>query len=144
MLASLLTFSAAIAALISGTRAAPVDKPTPTVKRDVWVPKILVPNAETKWVLGTRYNVTWDTSDAPANITNSKGMVTFDIGGQIVPSGEYGSLGAFYSTRRCASDCGADVVVTLCLQMTLSRTTSISLRVGSPSPLQTISDAMRK
>ncbi|KAL0570142.1 hypothetical protein V5O48_011820 [Marasmius crinis-equi] len=37
---------------------------------DVWSPKILTPNANTVWVVGTTVNVTWDTTDAPVNISN--------------------------------------------------------------------------
>ncbi|KAJ4478461.1 hypothetical protein J3R30DRAFT_3280593 [Lentinula aciculospora] len=37
---------------------------------DVWAPKIISPNATTVWAEGQQYNVTWDTSDAPVNISN--------------------------------------------------------------------------
>ncbi|KLO03806.1 hypothetical protein SCHPADRAFT_766579 [Schizopora paradoxa] len=45
--------------------------------RDVFVPKILYPHAGTVWKAGNHHNVTWDTSDAPVNITNIQGMVVF-------------------------------------------------------------------
>ncbi|KAK1227796.1 hypothetical protein PQX77_009171 [Marasmius sp. AFHP31] len=37
---------------------------------DVWSPKILQPDASTIWVVGKKFNVTWDTSDAPKQISN--------------------------------------------------------------------------
>ncbi|KZT73856.1 hypothetical protein DAEQUDRAFT_808036 [Daedalea quercina L-15889] len=49
---------------------------TPTlVARDVWDPEILTPNAYTVWLTGQKYNVTWNTADAPVNITNPIGTV---------------------------------------------------------------------
>jgi hypothetical protein len=42
---------------------------------DVWVPRIITPNASTIWTEGQQYNVTWDTSDAPANISNGAAVV---------------------------------------------------------------------
>ncbi|EJD53063.1 hypothetical protein AURDEDRAFT_110845 [Auricularia subglabra TFB-10046 SS5] len=38
--------------------------------RDVWTPHLLYPHVGTVWKLGARHNVTWDTSDAPENISN--------------------------------------------------------------------------
>ncbi|KAF9221623.1 hypothetical protein BS17DRAFT_809975 [Gyrodon lividus] len=43
--------------------------------RDVFVPPILYPHAGTVWVAGQCHNVTWDTSNAPVNITNVYGMI---------------------------------------------------------------------
>ncbi|KAL6302822.1 hypothetical protein BKA93DRAFT_827119 [Sparassis latifolia] len=43
--------------------------------RDVFVPPIITPNASTVWEIGQQYNVTWNTTDAPVNITNKYGMV---------------------------------------------------------------------
>ncbi|KAF9049525.1 hypothetical protein BDZ89DRAFT_977926 [Hymenopellis radicata] len=43
--------------------------------RDVYNPKITSPTAKTVWVAGTTVSVTWDTSDAPQNITNDRGRV---------------------------------------------------------------------
>ncbi|KZT11972.1 uncharacterized protein LAESUDRAFT_719922 [Laetiporus sulphureus 93-53] len=45
------------------------------VARDVYVPQITSPTADTIWIAGEKYNVTWDTSDAPVNITNYLGRV---------------------------------------------------------------------
>ncbi|KAH9841493.1 uncharacterized protein C8Q71DRAFT_853875 [Rhodofomes roseus] len=45
------------------------------VRRDVWDPRIITPNAETIWLTGQTYNVTWETDDAPVNITNKIGRV---------------------------------------------------------------------
>ncbi|KAF8914888.1 hypothetical protein CPB85DRAFT_1218385 [Mucidula mucida] len=44
-------------------------------RRDVYIPKITSPTAKTVWVAGTTVDVTWDTSDAPQNITNGLGRV---------------------------------------------------------------------
>ncbi|KZT73859.1 hypothetical protein DAEQUDRAFT_721322 [Daedalea quercina L-15889] len=51
------------------------------VRRDVWDPQILSPNASTVWVVGQTYNVTWNTTDAPAHITNSIGTVVLATNG---------------------------------------------------------------
>ncbi|TFY51048.1 hypothetical protein EVJ58_g10766 [Rhodofomes roseus] len=45
------------------------------IRRDVWDPEILSPNSSTVWVIGQTYNVTWNTSDHPVNITNKIGKV---------------------------------------------------------------------
>ncbi|KAI0926917.1 hypothetical protein AcV5_007589 [Taiwanofungus camphoratus] len=45
------------------------------VIRDVFVPPVTSPNRGTVWVVGQKYNVTWDTSHAPVNITNKIGKV---------------------------------------------------------------------
>lgn len=86
MLSTLLTFSAGLAAFTSSVLAAPI------AKRDVFDPTILSPNADTVWVVGTQVNVTWDTSDAPEDISNGS-LVTLDEGGLIFSSGP-GSVGA--------------------------------------------------
>ncbi|KAH9936235.1 uncharacterized protein B0H18DRAFT_1164086 [Fomitopsis serialis] len=51
------------------------------VKRDVWDPRIITPNAQTVWLTGQKYNVTWETDDAPVNITNSIGRVVLGKSG---------------------------------------------------------------
>ncbi|EPT05163.1 hypothetical protein FOMPIDRAFT_1021500 [Fomitopsis schrenkii] len=51
------------------------------VRRDVYVPQILTPDASTVWVVGQTYNVTWDTSDAPEHITNLYGRVVLATNG---------------------------------------------------------------
>ncbi|KIK62843.1 hypothetical protein GYMLUDRAFT_164196 [Collybiopsis luxurians FD-317 M1] len=42
---------------------------------DVWAPTIFTPNASSVWAEGKQYNVTWDTSDAPQNISNAASVV---------------------------------------------------------------------
>ncbi|EKM51856.1 uncharacterized protein PHACADRAFT_262238 [Phanerochaete carnosa HHB-10118-sp] len=42
---------------------------------DVWDPKIITPNSYTVWAPGGTYNVTWDTSDAPASISEGSEVV---------------------------------------------------------------------
>ncbi|KAK0481189.1 hypothetical protein EDD18DRAFT_1312217 [Armillaria luteobubalina] len=44
-------------------------------KRDVFVPPILYPHSGTVWTINQHHNVTWDTSHAPVNITNSRGII---------------------------------------------------------------------
>ncbi|EKM55010.1 uncharacterized protein PHACADRAFT_255301 [Phanerochaete carnosa HHB-10118-sp] len=41
--------------------------------RDVWDPLMTYPTAETVWQSGQTYTVTWETEDAPVNITNGDG-----------------------------------------------------------------------
>ncbi|KIJ17791.1 hypothetical protein PAXINDRAFT_9735 [Paxillus involutus ATCC 200175] len=47
----------------------------PIQTRDVFVPLILSPQSGTIWIAGQYHNVTWDTTNAPANITNKNGMI---------------------------------------------------------------------
>ncbi|KIK62842.1 hypothetical protein GYMLUDRAFT_58091 [Collybiopsis luxurians FD-317 M1] len=69
--------SALVAALAAS--ASPVSlKPAVAAARamlDVWAPTIISPDASTVWTQGKQYNVTWDTSDAPANISNGASVV---------------------------------------------------------------------
>ncbi|PSR75319.1 hypothetical protein EW026_g7822 [Hermanssonia centrifuga] len=75
-------FMTAIAALLGVAsqvaNAAPVHE-----TRDVWDPRILYPHAGTVWYSGQRHNVTWETSDAPKQITGANG------GFILLRSGEY-------------------------------------------------------
>lgn len=52
---------------------------------DVYSPLVLYPNASTIWKVGTIYNVTWDNSNAPKDITNSVGKIQLRKGGQTLP-----------------------------------------------------------
>ncbi|VDC00313.1 unnamed protein product [Peniophora sp. CBMAI 1063] len=47
---------------------------------DVFVPKITSPTASTVWKSGALETVTWDTSNAPAQISNSGSIVLSDDG----------------------------------------------------------------
>jgi hypothetical protein len=72
--------SAFMAVLAASASAKPI-----TVARemlDVWAPTITSPDASTVWIEGHQYNVTWDTSNAPAQISN----------GASVRLGEHGNL----------------------------------------------------
>ncbi|KAH0583509.1 hypothetical protein H2248_009136 [Termitomyces sp. 'cryptogamus'] len=42
---------------------------------DIFDPHIISPNASTVWVVGSVESVTWDTSDAPVNISNGASVV---------------------------------------------------------------------
>ncbi|KAF4598602.1 hypothetical protein AB1N83_013090 [Pleurotus pulmonarius] len=68
---NLLTISyVAIVALVSSLASA-----APILPRDVYVPPVLYPHAGTVWYVGQRHNVTWDISNPPVNITNSRGAI---------------------------------------------------------------------
>lgn len=47
----------------------------PVQKRDVFVPPVVDPHQGTVWYAGQQEVVVWDTSNAPANITNSEGII---------------------------------------------------------------------
>ncbi|KAI0657336.1 hypothetical protein C8Q70DRAFT_1003911 [Cubamyces menziesii] len=53
----------------------------PLAVRDVFVPPVTYPHAGTVWKVGQHHNVTWDTSNAPAQITNKVGKVVLAKGG---------------------------------------------------------------
>ncbi|KAI0754879.1 hypothetical protein C8Q80DRAFT_1216678 [Daedaleopsis nitida] len=53
----------------------------PVVVRDVFVPPVTSPSTGTVWVVGSQQNVTWDISNAPAQITNPNGQVVLAKGG---------------------------------------------------------------
>jgi hypothetical protein len=75
-------FTSAFATLLlsaSTILAAPVEF-TP---RDVWVPKILSPDATTVWQVGKTYNVTWSLDQKPENVTNPNGTVYLSKNGRL-------------------------------------------------------------
>ncbi|OJT13975.1 hypothetical protein TRAPUB_9459 [Trametes pubescens] len=53
----------------------------PLALRDVFVPPVTYPHAGTVWKVGQHHNVTWDTTNAPVNITNKVGMIVLAKGG---------------------------------------------------------------
>ncbi|KAM5534972.1 hypothetical protein V8D89_011345 [Ganoderma adspersum] len=55
----------------------------PIAIRDVFVPPVTSPATGTVWAVGSQQNVTWDTSDAPANITNKQGQVVLAKSGRL-------------------------------------------------------------
>jgi len=46
-----------------------------SLKRDVWTPRILEPEAGAVWKVGEEVNVTWSTANPPKQITNENGLV---------------------------------------------------------------------
>jgi len=44
-------------------------------KKDIFVPRIIEPTASTVWKSGEIRKITWDTSNAPKQITNGVGLV---------------------------------------------------------------------
>ncbi|KAI0693976.1 hypothetical protein BC835DRAFT_1415605 [Cytidiella melzeri] len=81
LFAKIVTFSSILATAFAAPFVADVVQ-----KRDVVAPKMTSPTADTVWVVGNTYQVTWDTSGLPppANITNIIGQVVlgqFDANG---------------------------------------------------------------
>ncbi|TFY62045.1 hypothetical protein EVG20_g6844 [Dentipellis fragilis] len=73
------TFVFPAAALSTMTAAAPLEP------RDVYDPRVTYPHTGTVWIVGQRHNVTWDTSDAPVNITNPIGTIKLGANNIILP-----------------------------------------------------------
>ncbi|KAI0807970.1 hypothetical protein C8Q74DRAFT_1363411 [Fomes fomentarius] len=71
----------ALAACAAQTALASVARAT----NDVFVPPILDPHAGTVWNKDETRTVTWDVSNAPQNITNSKGIIILAKGGIATP-----------------------------------------------------------
>ena len=67
---------ASICSLFSLVFALPVGS---LVTRDVWVPAITSPDANTVWVVGCNYTVTWNATDPPSQVTNPQGIVYLRI-----------------------------------------------------------------
>jgi len=61
----------ALSAVVGATVAAPAARSV----QDVYVPPVTYPTAGVEWVIGQSYNVTWDTTNPPKQITNKQGMV---------------------------------------------------------------------
>lgn len=57
----------------------------------IFNPTITSPTSSTVWTVGTQVNVTWDTSDAPSQISNG-GQVTLDQNGAQLSGGERNGL----------------------------------------------------
>ncbi|KAF7973701.1 hypothetical protein HWV62_14376 [Athelia sp. TMB] len=55
--------------MISLVAALPLDR------RDVYAPHVLYPHNGTVWQMGSRHNVTWDTTSPPSEITNPNGQI---------------------------------------------------------------------
>ncbi|KAJ6621852.1 hypothetical protein B0H10DRAFT_1789201 [Mycena sp. CBHHK59/15] len=49
--------------------------PPSSLRRGVYSPRIIQPNASTMWVRGTEVNVTWSTDGIPKHITNPMGKI---------------------------------------------------------------------
>ena len=54
----------------------------------IFNPTITSPTASTVWTVGTQVNVTWDTSNAPSQISN-QAQVTLDQGGIQLSGGKH-------------------------------------------------------
>jgi len=67
-------FTSLFAAAVSFTAVA-FATPVKRSALDVWDPKVTFPSAGTVLTVGSTYDFTWDTSDAPAQITNQVGAL---------------------------------------------------------------------
>ncbi|KDR82373.1 hypothetical protein GALMADRAFT_237651 [Galerina marginata CBS 339.88] len=65
------TFIFALLALVSLVSGAPIQ----LSRRDVFVPPVLLPNSKSVWEVGSTQTVTWDISNAPKQITNTKAKI---------------------------------------------------------------------
>lgn len=79
----------ALAALLSATSVSAA--PSRRAALDVFDPTVLTPNAQEGWVIGTQANITWDTSNAPKDISNGS-LVALAKGGITLATGP-GSVG---------------------------------------------------
>ena len=68
------TFATTVLAIAASAIAVPVQH----AARDVWDPTIITPDATTVWEAGSVVNVTWETDDAPANISNGAAIFLRD------------------------------------------------------------------
>ncbi|VDB82894.1 unnamed protein product [Peniophora sp. CBMAI 1063] len=68
------TFATTVLAIAASAIAVPVQH----AARDVWDPTILTPNASTVWEAGANVTVTWETDDAPTNISNGAAIFLRD------------------------------------------------------------------
>lgn len=68
-------FFTAFTALLLSAASTVLAAPVQLSARDVWVPKILSPDASTIWQAGGTYYVTWALDQKPQNVTNPKGTV---------------------------------------------------------------------
>jgi len=75
------TFFFALFSTMSLVNALPVQLTT----RDVYAPPVLYPNASTIWTVGSKYNVTWDNSNPPKQITNPVGRIQLRKGNTTLP-----------------------------------------------------------
>ncbi|KAF8145737.1 hypothetical protein K438DRAFT_1629583 [Mycena galopus ATCC 62051] len=76
---SALLFATALSAAVVHVQAAPgaVIPCTETLEtRDVYTPPVTYPHAGTVWIVGQTHNVTWNTTNPPARITNPIGQIT--------------------------------------------------------------------
>ncbi|PPQ95979.1 hypothetical protein CVT26_016195 [Gymnopilus dilepis] len=73
------SFAALVLATVSGVLASPLEA------RDVFTPEVLLPTTGTVWTVGAQEMVTWDTSNAPVNITNKIGRVLLRKAGMTLP-----------------------------------------------------------
>lgn len=55
----------------------------PVGSRDVYVPPVTYPTGGTIWKAGGTYNVTWDTTNPPRQITNKMGRIVLVKAGRL-------------------------------------------------------------
>ncbi|KAI0731969.1 hypothetical protein C8Q72DRAFT_820153 [Fomitopsis betulina] len=83
----------------------------------IWNPKILSPDTQTVWVRGQTTEVTWDTSNPPANSTAYTGQVRLAKGGNqgygLLASGFHLADGSVEVTVPSDLDAGSDYQIVL-------------------------------
>lgn len=57
--------------------------PVELITRDVWVPKILYPNAQAVWHVGETHHVKWALDQKPVNVTNPIGTIFLSKNGRL-------------------------------------------------------------
>ncbi|PPQ86314.1 hypothetical protein CVT25_005615 [Psilocybe cyanescens] len=73
------TFIFAILAFASLVSGAPIE----LSRRDVFVPPVILPNSHSVWKVGTMQTVTWNVSNPPAQITNTKAKIILVTNGKL-------------------------------------------------------------
>ena len=79
----MMMFTTTFATLLLSASSIILASPVQLGARDVWVPKILDPNATTVWHIGGTYNITWALDEKPANVTNSNGTIYLSKAGRL-------------------------------------------------------------
>ncbi|KAJ7625796.1 hypothetical protein FB45DRAFT_750822 [Roridomyces roridus] len=79
------TFFATTAAFVASVLASASATPLTRTTRTVFTPPVTYPHAGTVWFSGQTHNVTWDTSEAPSQITNKLGRILLRKDGVTTP-----------------------------------------------------------
>lgn len=75
-------FTTALAVLFSASTAV-FAAPVGFIARDVWVPQITNPTADSVWQIGQTYQVEWSLDQKPASVTNPVGTIYLSKSGRL-------------------------------------------------------------